>query len=965
MELNSSIGGQSPCVPPIWGATKQEWALFAARLQLLPDLLPLVSNPNATISAKSAIKKPGKLPSIYNRQGELAGIAKWTAVHATAGDLKRWMAQSDYGICVQTRNVRAIDVDVSDEDKAEGIRKILERILGPLPTRGRSNTKRFLAVFRLEGDFTKRFMGKAEDDNLVEFLATGQQFVAAGTHPTGVRYEWSPNITCGIPTVTASQFEEAWSAIGMYHLGSVPLSMAKAKKLEINNDLIGGNEYPPSSAMQVAEKCAQIRLFSTTGCDFEPHWRACLGLVKATNEGEELAHLWSQNSSDYDQHETQKKLDNWTTGPATCAAFQNYGDLCKGCKFLGKVTSPIQLGQKKTEGEVTVEHEVEALPDESESDEPPTITIDEETLRLPKPFCLYGSQLCFQKEVDGIPIHIPVCDVLFYLKDRIKNVDGTTSYIVKARIRKAADKWSWSTIELDAATLGSGGRDMFKSLASYEIVPLSTGREYMELYVKSYMDELRRKKDEINSYRTYGWNPNGFVMGTELISPNKEPQKIVLGGGSAPGYLNAFTKNSRRDRDADKWAELMQQAYDHAGHEHYQLVLAAGFGSVLAHFSEIDMGGPIALYGGAGKGKTTVCKMALSIWGKPENMMISDPKDGSTANALYARMSAMHSFPWLVDEVTKLSGMELSSFAYHMSNAQPKDALTKDRKRQEPLPPWCNMGFLTSNDSPNEKIGALVQDGTAQMSRLLEIEWNNKVHTIAMHDMELILERVESVQGAAGRRFIQFVVDHKDEIRTFMRTLRRNIDNEIGLTKEKRFWSVQAMCIIAGGLVAHKLGLFPFSTKALSDTVKNVLRHNMGNMSERTNSPLEAFNNMINFFAAQTISTQSEGDSRANEMRIDVRCVGEPVARVIRDLGVMYISTSGIREWCSKRQIGYNQMKKDLQDEGILLDTTMKFVLGKGTTLSTGQVYCWRLDWNKIQGVSSSKVAHLKLVDTA
>ena len=58
-------------------------------------------------------------------------------------------------------------------------------------------------------------------------------------------------------------------------------------------------------------------------------------------------------------------------------------------------------------------------------------------------------------------------------------------------------------------------------------------------------------------------------------------------------------------------------------------------------------------------------------------------------------------------------------------------------------------------------------------------------------------------------------------------------------------------------------------------------------------------------------------------------------------------------------------MKKDLQDEGILLDTTMKFVLGKGTTLSTGQVYCWRLDWNKIQGVSSSKVAHLKLVDTA
>jgi len=78
----------------------------------------------------------------------------------------------------------------------------------------------------------------------------------------------------------------------------------------------------------------------------------------------------------------------------------------------------------------------------------------------------------------------------------------------------------------------------------------------------------------------------------------------------------------------------------------------------------------------------------------------------------------------------------------------------------------------------------------------------------------------------------------------------------------------------------------------------------------------------------------------------------------------MYLSTPAVREWCSKRQIGYNQMKKDLQDEGILLDTTLKYVLGKGTTTSTGQVYCWKIDWNRVQGTTSGKVSHLKLVDT-
>ena len=36
-----------------------------------------------------------------------------------------------------------------------------------------------------------------------------------------------------------------------------------------------------------------------------------------------------------------------------------------------------------------------------------------------------------------------------------------------------------------------------------------------------------------------------------------------------------------------------------------------------------------------------------------------------------------------------------------------------------------------------------------------------------------------------------------------------------------------------------------------------------------------------------------------------------------------------------------------------------------GTTVSTGQIYCWKLDWNKVQGITDSKISHLKLVDTA
>lgn len=194
-----------------YGATQTEWDHFSLILGLTRDMLPVVSNPHAKISPDSKMKGIGKTPSQYNRAGHVAGIAKWTQYNASSGDVSRWREHPDYGVCIQTRLVRALDVDV-DHNIAGDIEHEITTFLGNLgiaaPTRRRAGTRKFLVLLVVEGALSKRIL-HTEHGN-IEFLADGQQFVAAGTHPSGHRYQWEGDLPDSIPTLPAEAFEQLW-----------------------------------------------------------------------------------------------------------------------------------------------------------------------------------------------------------------------------------------------------------------------------------------------------------------------------------------------------------------------------------------------------------------------------------------------------------------------------------------------------------------------------------------------------------------------------------------------------------------------------------------------------------------------------------------------------------------------------------------------------------------------------------
>jgi hypothetical protein len=195
-----------------YGASPSEWAHLDLVLGLGEDLLPVVSNPQATISPDSAIKDVGKLPSTYNSRREVSGFAKWTQHSSTPNEISKWSKESDYGICLQTRRIRAIDVDINDEATARAVGEFVAFWLGfDLPRRARDNSTKFLLAFELDGEFTKRKF--KTEHGIVEFLANGQQFIAVGTHPSGARYEWAGGLPDAFPVLDAAQFLELWEEL--------------------------------------------------------------------------------------------------------------------------------------------------------------------------------------------------------------------------------------------------------------------------------------------------------------------------------------------------------------------------------------------------------------------------------------------------------------------------------------------------------------------------------------------------------------------------------------------------------------------------------------------------------------------------------------------------------------------------------------------------------------------------------
>ena len=219
------------------GASPDDWFHFDFVLGLGGNLLPCVpAGEDVAVLPGSALEgKIGKIPSQFNRNGQAHGLKDWQKRPILSNELQIWQADQRLNICVRTgpiSGVYALDVDIDDPKTSAAVRLALAAGLPPgdYPTRTRSNSAKFLLPFRMVESCKKR---KIKLDNLprgpaIELLADGQQFVAAGSHSSGVRYQWQPNLPQELPVLTLAQLDALWAQLTATYAASTSTTSTSA-----------------------------------------------------------------------------------------------------------------------------------------------------------------------------------------------------------------------------------------------------------------------------------------------------------------------------------------------------------------------------------------------------------------------------------------------------------------------------------------------------------------------------------------------------------------------------------------------------------------------------------------------------------------------------------------------------------------------------------------------------------------
>jgi len=224
------------------GATPDDWAHFDFVLGLGATLLPCVPySADVKVVPGSALEgKVGKIPSAFNGRGEAHGITGWQKREIAPSEVAYWSNDPRLNMCVRTgpiSGIYAFDIDIDDE-RSINVYLMIERVIGTLAIRRRENSMKMLLMFRMEEPCKKRKikLDKNPRGPAIELLADGQQFVACGTHSSGVRYRWMPELPSSIPTITLDQLNQIWTTLSTTYAMTPMTSAAPTAQAQPTTD---------------------------------------------------------------------------------------------------------------------------------------------------------------------------------------------------------------------------------------------------------------------------------------------------------------------------------------------------------------------------------------------------------------------------------------------------------------------------------------------------------------------------------------------------------------------------------------------------------------------------------------------------------------------------------------------------------------------------------------------------------
>ena len=687
--------------------------------------------------------------------------------------------------------------------------------------------------------------------------------------------------------------------------------------------------------------CEQLKFIATCQNEVsEPLWRAGLSIAKFCSDGNTAAVKISSKHPAYNEEDMRKKMDE-IKGPYTCARFDELNEgTCQNCPLWGKIKSPIVLGKRirQSEGEVIVTAPtLKAGVKKSEDFEIP---------EFPSPYFrgVAGGVFMRSSNADGDIEEDLIYHHDLYITRRLHDIElGET---LAFRLHLPRDGVRQFNVPLMSIT----SREEFRKCMSKEgVTAFGKGMDKLMAYTTKWVDELQRTTIADEAHRQFGWvgdEMGSFVLGDKLVTATGVDWNPP--SSATAGLIDAFEPKGTREKNLE-----LLNFYNKPGYELHQFVVGVGFGSPLMAVTGLNSMS-IHLYGGSGVGKTTAQMAAIGIWGSPEELMNSKE---DTHNSRMLRGEVMHNIPLVSDEMTNVNGEQMSDYTYQVSSGRQKNRMSANGNTERVRgKPWQLLALSSGNTSAWEILGRHKATPKAEMLRMFEL--NVKMMNFKKGDNTAtahLIEDFKSNYGHIGIEYIQWVINNKDEVRSIVDSVRIRLDKAAGLGPEHRFWTNGNAAIIAGLMIAKKLGLVNYDIAGVYKWIVGELISRRSYVSDAGASVTETLNNYLSENYNNLLKIDSTEDLRGkNDSGLDQLVPigasprGHLVARYEPDTKLLFLRIKPFKEWCVDQQINYQGVVDALKDK--LGAKRSKKRLTKGTDFNLPPEAVLEMEFSGMEG---------------
>jgi len=716
--------------------------------------------------------------------------------------------------------------------------------------------------------------------------------------------------------------------------GAVETKKPRRGMSALGQTLLANSDTSFKRIMQRAAKgdgCKQLNSCYTERATLsEPRWFDGLSIAKFCSDGNDAIHRLSSGHPDYDRIEVERKVLH-IAGPHTCEEFElNNPGGCEGCPHRGKIRSPIVLGKTilrstSEQTQIILEsasgvkeiHDIPKLPEPYFRGKNGGIYIahEEDGQELP-PKMVYHNDLYVEKLMED-----PVYGFLAVLKHHMPK-DGVREFVMPN-------------------TAVTDRRELAQTLAKYGVIASENRRKLIVDYLIASVTELQHRKAAELMRLQFGWadNDSKFIVGEREIT--------VDGVYHSPpsSATKSMVEYFRPKGTLERWKEAIA-LYGREGLELQAFAALSGFGSPLLKFTGQKGAVINMIHPHSGTGKTTILRMANSVFGDPEGLL-GTPDD--TAVGRIIKVGILNNIVNTLDEITNWEGINISSMLYAYSQGRGKDKAKQNANElRENNTTWRTISLSSSNSSFIEKLNLIKNNPDGEMMRLLEfkIGYTDQKIICTQEGKDVLDHMLNNNYGWAGEVYMQYVIANLEEVKDLVLKVQTKIDRELNLTQRERNWSAVVAAVFAGGRIAHRLGLLPGWN--LNRIYLKVTSSLIG-MREETKAPVSDASSVVGDFLnrhqANILVVDDGADQRTQKPKFPVLEPRGPLfIRHEPDTNRVFIVVKAFRDDCVRSQINYKDTLRDLEAKGILLEVCPNKRLAKGSKIVSPGVRCLVLD---------------------